>query len=424
MQDSQTFDDLINGQVNETLQRGSMATSIMGFGSSIILFALIYFDIVRGIEAPVAWAFMGGVYSSVIWLLARANKIRKAITWFVMLGFCCFPTFIYVVAYFFLPSGTATYITGPPGYLYFFMIVLTGFAFDFRLSLVAGVLCAIQFSIAAELAGTQLKLLSHPDPLLIQDFTQLSFYHFKSLTMLMSGVTVGIISKHVHTLISDSLAKQKESLMVSRLFGQFVSSEVKDKILTGSSAGERKSVAILFSDIRGFTTFSENVAPEEVVEYLNEYLDRMVAAINTSQGTIDKFIGDAIMAVFGGVLEVKNSCDAAVSAALAMRSALKELNSIRISKGLPPIENGIGIHFGEVVQGAIGSTERKDFTVIGDAVNTASRIESLCKDFKTDLLFSQSVYDLLSTAFKARSKSAGDAQVKGRTQPIALWTIA
>lgn len=120
--------------------------------------------------------------------------------------------------------------------------------------------------------------------------------------------------------------------MVSRLFGQFVSSEVKDKILAQAGTlvqGEKRTVAILFCDIRGFTSFSEKVSPEHVVEYLNEYLDAMVRAINWAGGTIDKFIGDAVMAVFGGVMPLQKPCDAALAAALLMRAALNELNERR-----------------------------------------------------------------------------------------------
>lgn len=412
--------------MNETLQKGSLASCLMGFLSAALLYVLLRIHFVMGIEVPIIWTLIGGVYSGVVWLLARSGKIRSALTWLVMLGFCTLPTTIYIIAFFLLPSGTATYITGPPGYLYFFLIVLTGFAFDFRLSLVAGLYAALQFSLAAHLALPHLQSVLHPDALLLQDLTQETFYHFKSMMMVMTGITVGIVSRHVRTLIAETLAKQRETLMVSRLFGEFVSTEVKDKILSQAGTlgqGEKKTVAILFCDIRGFTSFSERVSPENVVEYLNEYLDAMVSAISSAGGTIDKFIGDAVMAVFGGVIPLQKPCDAALAAALLMRAALKELNARRAARSLPPIANGIGIHFGEVLQGAIGSADRKDFTVIGDTVNSASRIEGLCKDFSTDLVFSDAVYADASPAVQQRCRAVGAAKVKGREQEITLWTI-
>ena len=421
-----TFDELVTKQMNETLQKGSLASCLMGFLSAGVLYGLIRAGFVRGIEVPIVWTFIGGTYSGIVWLLARAGKIKSRSTWFVMLGFCTLPSSIYVIAYFVLPSGTATYITGPPGYLYFFLIVLTGFAFDFRLSLVTGIYSAAQYSLAAHLAIPYLAAAQHPDALLLQDLTQESFYHFKSMMMGVTGFTVGIVSRHVRMLIADTLARQKETTMVSRLFGQFVSNEVKDKILSHADAvshGEKKTVAILFCDIRGFTAFSEKAPPEKVVEYLNEYLDAMVRAIASAGGTIDKFIGDAIMAVFGGVLDVENPPDSALAAALLMRASLTELNQRREAAGLPTIRNGIGIHYGEVLQGAIGSAERKDFTVIGDTVNSASRLEGLCKDFSTDLVFSDEVYRAASEPVRARCSRLGEARVKGREQAITVWTI-
>lgn len=421
-----SINELVNRQMNDTLKKGSLASCLMGFICAGVLYVMTAAGAVRGIEVPIIWTLIGGVYSGVVWFLARARRIQSRSTWAVMLGFCTLPTTIYIIAWFMLPSGTATYITGPPGYLYFFIIVLTGFAFDFRLSLVAGIFSAVQYSVAAHLAIDSLALVRHPDALLIQDLTQENFYHFKSMMMAMTGMTIGIVGRHVRSLIEDSLEKQRETMMVSRLFGQFVSNEVKDKILLTAghvSAGEKKIVAILFCDIRGFTSYSEKTAPEVVVEYLNEYLDAMVRAINAAGGTIDKFIGDAIMAVFGGVMPVENPCDSALAAALLMRASLAELNSRREKTGLSPIRNGMGLHYGEVLQGAIGSAERKDFTVIGDAVNSASRLEGLCKDFSTDLIFSDAVYSGASLAVQSRCRRVGEAQVKGREQPIALWTI-
>lgn len=421
-----TFEALVTRQMNETLQKGSLASTLMGFLSAALLYAFMRAGLAQGIEVPIFWTLIGGTYSGIVWLLARKGRIRGISTWLVMVGFCMLPTTIYAIAFFVLPSGTATYITGPPGYLYFFLIVLTGFAFDFRLSLVTGILSALQFSIAAHLALPYLAKTQHPDALLLQDLTQEMFYHFKSMMMIITGFTIGIFARHVRSLIVEILSRQRETMMVSRMFGQFVSAEVKDKLLSGAGSaglGEKKQVAILFSDIRGFTSFSENLPPEQVVEYLNDYLNSMVRAINAAGGTIDKFIGDAIMAVFGGVLEVPNACDAALAAALLMRASLAELNLTRAQHSLPAIANGIGIHFGEVLQGAIGSSERKDFTVIGDAVNSASRLEGLCKEFQTDLIFSDAVYRGATPAVQARCRSLGTAKVKGREQEITVWTI-
>ncbi|MBN8222374.1 MAG: adenylate/guanylate cyclase domain-containing protein, partial [Spirochaetes bacterium] len=239
-----TFEELVSKQMNETLAKGSLASCLMAFISAAILYGMARLGLLRGIDVPIFWTIIGGFYSGFVWLLARRGKIMSRGTWFVMLGFCTLPTSIYIIAFFVLPSGTATYITGPPGYLYFFLIVLTGFAFDFRLSLVTGIYSALQYSLAAHLAIPYLAAAQHSDALLLQDLTQESFYHFKSMMMAMTGFTVGIVSRHVRMLIGDTLARQRETLMVSRLFGQFVSNEVKDKILSHAGAmgqGEKKT---------------------------------------------------------------------------------------------------------------------------------------------------------------------------------------
>ena len=125
--------------------------------------------------------------------------------------------------------------------------------------------------------------------------------------------------------------------------------------LTQDSVGERKTVVVLFSDIRSFTAWSEGVEPEQLVLQLNEYFDEMVAAITSRGGTVDKFIGDAVMAVFGGLLPLDDPAEAALDAALAMRGRLAALNVTRQQRGWATLDNGIGLHRGDVLQGTIGS---------------------------------------------------------------------
>ena len=178
--------------------------------------------------------------------------------------------------------------------------------------------------------------------------------------------------------------------------------------------GERKTVAVLFSDLRGFTTFSENAQPSEVVTRLNQYFDRMVFAVTSNGGTVDKFIGDAVMAVFGGLIPLKNPAESALDAALAMRAELVKLNLEWGTHGLAPLDNGIGIHFGDVLQGPIGSTERKEFTVIGDVVNTASRLESATKEMHSSVLVSEALASALPEERRSHLTALGGVKLKGK----------
>jgi len=182
-------------------------------------------------------------------------------------------------------------------------------------------------------------------------------------------------------------------------------------------------VTVLFSDIRSFTTFSEGKDPQQVVTQLNEYFDKMVGCIMENGGTVDKFIGDAIMAVFGGLLDLENPCESAVRAAEQMRFELALLNQKWVNEGLPTLENGIGLHYGEVLEGTIGSKDRKQFTVMGDTVNTAARLEGTTKRRDSKVIISASVFDRLTAELKKLFKSLGSTKVKGKTKAIAIYGL-
>lgn len=185
-----------------------------------------------------------------------------------------------------------------------------------------------------------------------------------------------------------------ERQLIKEEFGKFVNPEIAERALKGklSLGGERKHCTVFFSDIRNFTSLSESREPEEVVEILNEYFTEMVDCIQITGGVVDKFIGDAVMAHWGAITPRKEDARKAVDSALLMRLALIDLNQKLKEKGKPPIRIGCGINTGPVIAGQIGSQKRLEFTVIGDAVNLASRIEYLNKDFGSDILISESTY--------------------------------
>ncbi|NJK92773.1 MAG: adenylate/guanylate cyclase domain-containing protein [Blastochloris sp.] len=179
-------------------------------------------------------------------------------------------------------------------------------------------------------------------------------------------------------------------------------------------------MTILFSDIRSFTTMTESMDSVALVQQLNEYFTEMVDCINRYNGTLHKFIGDAIMAVWGDVAYAGSTIDAgqALRAAIDMREALKKLNARWVSEGRPEFHMGIGINHGRVVVGNIGAPQRKEFTVIGDSVNLASRLEGLTKKFGTEIMVGESVYDLTHERFAFRSLAR--VQVAGKTHPTRI----
>ena len=215
----------------------------------------------------------------------------------------------------------------------------------------------------------------------------------------------------------------KERDKVKTLFSKFHGSSVTDDLMQNDIGvgGQNKKVVIFFSDIRGFTAFSENRSPEEVVAMLNEYFAVMVGIINKNKGVVDKFIGDAIMAVWGAPKGSDKDAHLALKACLEMRVALNELNIKRIARNEPPIAIGMGLHAGDAISGTIGSDERMEYTVIGNTVNTGSRIEASTKAFGTDLLISDTVFEKVGEDFKV--EYAGAAEVKGRTEALKLYKV-
>ncbi|AKG23353.1 adenylate/guanylate cyclase domain-containing protein [Calothrix sp. 336/3] len=186
--------------------------------------------------------------------------------------------------------------------------------------------------------------------------------------------------------------------------------------------GERKEVTILFSDIRGYTTLTENLGAAEVVSLLNQYFETMVEAVFNHEGTLDKFIGDALMAVFGAPLPLtENHAWRAVQAALEMRHRLAEFNQRRIVQEQPQINIGIGISSGEVVSGNIGSQKRMDYTVIGDGVNLSSRLEGVTKEYGCDIVISEFTYNLCSDKIWVRELDK--ICVKGKYQAVTIYEL-
>lgn len=206
------------------------------------------------------------------------------------------------------------------------------------------------------------------------------------------------------------------------LFDKFHGSAVTENLMKNEVAlrGEKKNVFVFFSDLRGFTGMSESKDPQEVVEMLNEYFSYMVPVINQYGGVVDKFIGDAIMAVWGVPNSSVDDGKHALMACLKMRLALEQLNQVRIERGESPLMIGMGLHFGEAISGTIGSEQRMEYTVIGNTINTASRIEASTKAFGTDLLVSAEVIEQLD-GFLYRE--AGSVEVKGRSEPLKLYKV-
>lgn len=206
-------------------------------------------------------------------------------------------------------------------------------------------------------------------------------------------------------------------------FGRFVNQEIAEMAMKGELAlgGETKEATIFFSDIRSFTEISEKLTPEEVVSFLNEYMTLMVNCINESGGFVDKFIGDAIMAVWGAPLSRGNDEERAINSSLKMRKVLMEFNKDRGGEKKPIIRIGCGLNSGPVLSGQIGSDTKMEFTVIGDTVNLASRIEGLNKPMGTDILISEETLNRVEGIY--RVVPMNKIKVKGKSEPQQIYAV-
>jgi adenylate cyclase len=214
---------------------------------------------------------------------------------------------------------------------------------------------------------------------------------------------------------------------------RYMTQELAEQLLAGGDAkmgGDRKEVSVLFSDIRSYTTLTESLAAEDVVMMLNEYFETMVEAVFNYKGTLDKYIGDAIMAVFGSPLPIPDHAWMAVQTAIDMRHRLQEFNIKRIEKLKPQnqkeldmatIKIGIGINSDTVISGNIGSTRRMEFTAIGDGVNLGSRLEGASKQYGIDAVISESTYKLCGD--RVRVRELDRIQVKGKNQPVSVYEL-
>jgi adenylate cyclase len=185
--------------------------------------------------------------------------------------------------------------------------------------------------------------------------------------------------------------------------------------------GRRREMTVLFSDIRGFTTMTEKGDAEQLVAQLNDYFSKMVEVVFRNQGTVDKFVGDMVMALFGAPVEDADHAEHALAAAVEMVGELGELNRKWLSEGKVQLDIGIGINSGEMIAGNIGSTSIMSYTVIGDNVNLGSRLESLNKDFHTRIIISDATRTRLRSAPELRP--LGDVTVKGKSRAVSIFEV-
>ena len=250
------------------------------------------------------------------------------------------------------------------------------------------------------------------------------FFRFLCLDLSLIFPVASVTLTYAGAEAYRNLVIEKRGRYLKKAFSSYVSAELVDEIVKNPDrlklGGEKREVSILFSDIRGFTTLSESLTPEELVRLLNEYLAPMTRIVMEEKGTLDKFIGDAVMAIYNAPLNVAGHAGRACRSALAMLDRLGELNAEFGARGLPPLDIGIGINTGEAVVGNMGADMRFDYTAIGDNVNLASRLEGLNKYYGTHVLVSESTRSQAEGHF---FREVDLVRVKGKNEPVAVYEL-
>jgi adenylate cyclase len=236
---------------------------------------------------------------------------------------------------------------------------------------------------------------------------------------------LALVFAYVGDLAWKYFVEGREKRQIKKLFSRYVSKDVYEQLVANPSlaalGGARRHMTVLFSDIRGFTTLSEKGTPEDVVAQLNQLFTRMVAVVFRHRGTVDKFVGDMIMALYGAPLDDDDHADHAVQTALAMTRTLDQMNEEWAREGKPRLDIGIGINTGDMIAGNVGSETIMSYTVIGDAVNLGARLESLNKDFGTRIIISEATRARLKGRYDIHP--LGDVTVKGKSQPVAIFEV-
>lgn len=321
------------------------------------------------------------------------------------------PTAVIILFAYSLPHAAAA-LNSPPVFAYFLFVVLSALRLDGKLCVFTALVGAIQFALVTHF-------------IYVHDFAQatqvagpLSFQIGKSAILIASGFVAAFVSREIRRRQLHTLSLQEERNRITNLFGQHVSPAVVEALLRQKEQSENRHVCILFLDIRNFTTFSEARSPGEVVSYLNRIFEFCIEIVGRHNGIINKFLGDGFMAVFGAPISDGRDVRNAVNAA---QEIVERIAREVTSGNLPPTTVGIGLHAGEAVTGNVGSETRKEYTVIGDVVNLASRIEQLNKQYGSRILLSE---DVVRFCEDLAADFVAETQVKGRERPVKIYRLA
>jgi len=313
--------------------------------------------------------------------------------------------------------GVVDTFGGALPWLFFPVIVLSALHLRFGLSFFSGLLSAAGFIFVAELGLTQLDAAGADGNIL----TIRHPYYIKAAILIATGALTGLVAIGIRRQLYAAVGSAAERDRAVSIFGQHVSPEVAHRLLHQPVAdvGESRCVCVMFLDIRDFSKFAAAHPASEVMAYLNALFGELIVVVNANQGIINKFLGDGFMAVFGAPGDDVEPALNATRCALSLLDRADELSAAGI---IPRTRLGIGLHIGDSVTGNVGAATRKEYTVIGDAVNLAARIEQATKTFSAQLLVSDEVWKCLPD-HEFTAENLGLVELKGQPKPVVLHKL-
>lgn len=302
--------------------------------------------------------------------------------------------------------------------LYPLFIFMAALYLDFWVCVFSGAVATVQFLLiatifvgGAEAPAANLEMLTDP-----------AAYLVKAALLMASGVLAGFLTVALRRQMQASVENAQARDHAISIFGQHVSPEIAERLLrqTLDIEGETRDACVMFLDIRGFSRIAADKTPHEVMLYLNTLFGELIDVVNTHRGIVNKFLGDGFMAVFGAPAEDEERVPHALNAA---RAILDRVDALNASGAIPPTQVGIGLHAGRLVAGNVGTPQRKEYTLVGETVNLAARIEQATKDYHARLLISETIWANLA-APPADATDLGAVTLRGQTRPVKLYKLA
>ena len=381
----------------ESADRAAIKNAFIG------LLILLIFLIIRSIIIRKMFEKKKHQIKKSIWKIRIVNAIFEA----------SIPTAAIIILTFFLEPLAA--VNSPAVYLYFVFIIVSVLDLNFTICILVGTITALEYYFVSLYFHDSFKALSN-----LEVFILPAVYFAKSVIMLVSGFAAGAIANHIKNKIIRSLETLQERNKLEKIFGQQVSKEVVDEFINNKLEinSKKRNVSVMFLDIRNFSKFCEGKSPEEINNYQNKVMGFMIEKVNKNSGIINQILGDGFMATFGAPVENKNHTQNSVNAALQIINILNNKNE---NGEIPNTNIGIGIHTGEAFTGNVGTEERQQYSVTGNTVILAARLEQLNKRFDSSVIVSK---DVIANLKNIDTTSLGTVEVKGFSDPIEVFKLA